>query len=55
VDGPLSDLPDAERPLVAAAAALAAGERKRARRAVGNAGGSREVEEVAGALRFPPP
>ena len=52
VDGPLSDLPDAERPLVAAAVALAAGEPKRALRAVGNAGGSREVEEVAGALRL---
>ncbi len=52
VDEPLSDLPDAERPLVAAAAALAAGEPKRALRAVGNAGGSREVEEVAGALRL---
>src|SRR6266702_136725 len=32
--------------------ALSAGEPKRALRAVGNAGGSREVEEVAGALRL---
>ena len=52
VDRSLSDFPDAERPLVAAAVALAAGEPKRALRAMGNAGGSREIEEVAGALRL---
>jgi CHAT domain-containing protein len=52
VDRSLPDLPDAERPLVAAAAALAAGEPKRALRAIENAGGSRETEEVVGALQL---
>jgi CHAT domain-containing protein len=52
VDSSLSDLPGAERPLVAAAAALAAGEPKRALRVIESAGGSREIEEVAGALRL---
>jgi CHAT domain-containing protein len=52
VDRSLSGLPDAERPLVAAAAALAAGEPKRALRAIENAGGSREIQEVAAALRL---
>jgi len=52
VDWPLSDLPNAERTLVAAAAALAAREPKRALRTVENAGGTREIEEVAGALRI---
>jgi hypothetical protein len=52
LDRSLSGLPDAERPLVAAAAALAAGEPKRALRAMENAGGSRDIEDVAGALRL---
>jgi CHAT domain-containing protein len=51
-DRSLSELPRVERPLVAAAAALAAGEPKRALRAIENAGGSREIEEVAAALRL---
>ena len=51
-DGLPSDFPDAERPLVAAAAALAAGEPKRALRAIATAGDSGEAGEVAGALRL---
>lgn len=48
----LPPLPDDERPLVAAAAALAAGEPKRALRALANAGDSGEKGAVAGALRL---
>jgi hypothetical protein len=52
VDAALSDLPHTERPLVAAAAALAVGEPKRALRTIESATGSWEIEEVAGALRL---